>query len=373
MLTSEERLPHLRLVKFGGEPATRKDVELFQRHCLPDCFLYNGLASTETGGSVRAFFVDHAMQLTGSVVPAGYAVEDVETLLLNEEGRAVGSDAIGDIVVKSRYLAVGYWRQPEITRTVFVPDPSGSDARIYRTGDLGRLLPDGCLVHLGRKDFQVKVRGYRVETADIELALLDHEAIQEAAVVAQDDVRLIAYVVPTRLPAPSASVLQGFLRERLPDYMVPATFVVLDALPLTPNGKMDRRALPAPDRSRPTLAQPYVAPRTPIEADLVRIWAELLDLELIGVHDSFLDLGGHSLSAMQIIARVHRTWHVDIPLRVLLEAPTVASMALVITQHLASHIDAVELERLLLAVEALPLPASTEVTAMLPQQRHTSY
>jgi non-ribosomal peptide synthetase component F len=177
MLTSEERLPHLRLVKFGGEPATRKDVELFQRHCLPDCFLYNGLASTETGGSVRAFFVDHAMQLTGSVVPAGYAVEDVETLLLNEEGRAVGSDEIGEIVVKSRYLAVGYWRQPEITRTVFVPDPSGSDARIYRTGDLGRLLPDGCLVHLGRKDFQVKVRGYRVETAEIELALLDHEAI----------------------------------------------------------------------------------------------------------------------------------------------------------------------------------------------------
>jgi acyl-coenzyme A synthetase/AMP-(fatty) acid ligase/acyl carrier protein len=357
VLPSARRFPHLRLVKFGGEGATRRDVELFRRLCSPGSFLYIGLAATETGGSVRAFFIDHGTPLTWSVPPLGYPVDGIETILLDEDGRSVERGSIGEIAVKGRHLAVGYWRQPDLTRAAFLPDPAGSDARIYRTGDLGRLLPDGCLEYLGRKDFQIKVRGNRVEAAEVELALLEHGTLKEAVVVARQEqaehARLVAYVVPSTLPPPPVPELRRFLAEKLPEHMVPTMFVVLDALPLTPNGKLDRRALPTPPNARPALARAYAHPRTPMETELARLWAQVLDLEQVGVHDNFLDLGGHSLSAMRIVARVRDTWHVDLPLRLLLEDLTVADMALAIAQYLASATDPELLDRPLTDGEAL--------------------
>jgi acyl carrier protein len=199
---------------------------------------------------------------------------------------------------------------------------------------LGRLLPDGCLEHLGRIDFRVKIRGHTIEVAEVERLLLGHEAIKAAVVTAQQsssgDQRLVAYLVPTQLPSPSLGALREFLQQKLPDYMVPSAFVTLEALPLTPNGKVDRRQLPTPDWSRPQLTEPYVAPRTPIETALANIWAEVLGLAHIGIHDNFFELGGHSLKATQLMSRVLRALGVELPLRQFFETPTVAGLALAI-------------------------------------------
>ena len=275
----------------------------------------------------------------------------MEILLLDEDGQAVRPDDIGEIAIRSRYLSPGYWRRPDLTAAAFRSDPAGGPERIYRTGDLGRRLPDGCLVHLGRKDFQVKIRGFRVEVAEVEGALLSLPTVQEAVVVAREDRpgdrRLVAYLVPTARPAPTVTALRQALAASVPDYMVPAAYVMLDALPKTPGGKVDRRALPPPGRTRPALDQPLVAPRTPVEATVGAIWQEVLGLDEVGMHDNFFDLGGHSLAASQVIARVTETFHVDLPVRVLFEAPTVNGLALAVVQGLMQNVGADEIARLL--------------------------
>ena len=276
---------------------------------------------------------------------------------MNEDGNQVGNNDVGDIYVKSRYLSPGYWCKPDLTAAAFVLGLHDRDERVYRTGDLGRRLPDGCLMHLGRKDAQVKVRGYRIEIAEVEAALRRLEAVQQAVVVARgdtpSDTQLIAYIVPDAQRFPTVSTLRRGLAALLPDYMVPARFVMLDALPLNTHHKIDRQALPSPGNARPPLDTPLVAPRTPIEASLTRIWAEALDLNQAGIHDNFLELGGHSLLATQILARVIETFQVDLPLQTLMETPTIAEMATVITQHQAMHIDPDTVARLLAEVEAV--------------------
>ncbi len=201
-------------------------------------------------------------------------------------------------------VARGYLNRPELTAEKFIPDPFSAEpgARMYKTGDLARYRPDGNIEFLGRADHQVKIRGFRIELGEIEAALGQHPAVREAVVLAREDApgekRLVAYVVAGARAADDDD-LRRFLKEKLPEYMVPAVFVLLDALPLMPNGKIDRRALPAPDRSRPELDKAFVAPRTPTEELLAEIWAQLLDIERVGVHDNFFDLGGHSLLATQ--------------------------------------------------------------------------
>jgi acyl carrier protein len=193
------------------------------------------------------------------------------------------------------------------------------------------MRPDGCLEFLGRKDSRVKIRGHSVEVAEIEAALLDLGNVKEAAVTAlelgQDDKRLVAYIVARHESFPSVDRLRAALAEALPDYMIPSTFVRLPALPLTPNGKLDRRALPEPDEERPDLDRAYEAPRTPVEEALAGIWAEILSLERVGVHDDFFELGGHSLLATRVISRVRDVFRVELPLRSLFEEPTVAGLA----------------------------------------------
>lgn len=355
-LTGHEQFPHLRMIKLIGEPVYRHDVEQYQKRFAPPCILVNRLGSTETG-SIRWYCINKTTELNGPLVPVGYPVADNTIVLLDATGQVVAGDAIGEIAVRSRYLSPGYWQRLDLTQAVFLPDPDDSEARLYRTGDLGRMLPDGCLVHLGRKDFQVKIRGHRIEVSEIEATLLDLPTVREVAVIARPDhtgeQRLIAYLVPHAYPAPTVTVLRHTLAETLPDYMIPSAFVVLDSFPQAPNGKIDYRALPAPKRLRPDLPHPCVAPRTLIEAQLSRLWSEVLDLESIGVHDHFLDLGGHPLMATQIMARVHDVWHVAIPPRALLEASTVADMALVIIQHLGQTMEGIPLSSLLAEVEAL--------------------
>jgi len=355
-LLDEEEFPHLRSINLSGAPITRSDVELYKRHLPSGCILLHMIGTTETGW-IRHYFVDKDTPMTGHVVPVGYPVPDMETLLLGEDGRDVGVDAVGEIAVRSRYLSPGYWRRPDLTQAAFRPDPAGGPERLYLTGDLGRRLPDGCLVHLGRKDFQVKIRGFRVEVAEVEGALLSLPSIKEAVVVAREDgpgeQRLVAYLVPTRRPAPTVSVLRRGLAATLPDYMIPSAFVVLDSLPLTPAGKVDRLGLPAPSRARPELDSPRVAPRTPVEATLCAIWGDVLGLDEVGIHDHFLELGGNSLLASQVVSRIIETLHLNLPLRALFEAPTVVGVAAAIAEALERRPDREERGRILEELEQL--------------------
>jgi acyl carrier protein len=290
-------------------------------------------------------------------VPVGYPVDHKEVLLLDEAGTEIGFNRTGEIAVKSHYLSLGYWRKPELTQVKFKPDPQGGDQRIYLTGDLGRMAPDGCLFHLGRKDFQVKVRGYRVEVSEIEMALLEHAAVKEAAVVGREiqsgDRQLVTYFVPTREPAATVTELRNFLKDRLPDYMIPSAFVMLPALPLTPNGRVDHLALPAPEGTRPELDTPFAAPRTPIEAELAKIWADVLSLDQVGIHDNFFDLGGHSLAATRVVSQVIKQFRLDLPLQSLFQSPTVAEMAAVIDERQKNRLTEEELERILTELEAM--------------------
>ncbi|MGC0779176.1 MAG: amino acid adenylation domain-containing protein, partial [Candidatus Acidiferrum sp.] len=261
-------------------------------------------------------------------------------------------------------LARGYLNRPELTAEKFIPDPFSAEpaARMYKTGDLARYRPDGNIEFLGRADHQVKVRGFRIELGEIEAVLGQHPAVREAVVLAREDApgekRLVAYVVAES----TADELRRFLKDKLPDHMVPAVFVLLDTLPLLSNGKIDRRALPAPDRTRPELDNTFVAPRTPTEELLAQIWAQLLDLERVGVHDNFFDLGGHSLLATQAVSRMREAFQVEIPLRRLFEVPTVAGLAESIETTRQSGQD-------LLAPPILPVPRNGDLTLSFGQQR----
>ena len=364
-LTGNEAFPALRLIYLAGEPVYKPDVESYRRHFAPSCLLVNRLGTGE-GLTFRCYFMDHDTPITTHQVPVGYAVPDKEVILLADDGREVASGDSGEIAVRSRYMSPGYWHRPELTQAAFQADAAGSGVRLYRTGDLGRMRPDGCLIHLGRKDFQVKIRGYRIEVAEIEHALSTLATVQEAVVMASEgpagDHRLVAYVVPAVSPAPTASVLGNALRTQLPAYMVPSAFMFLEALPLTPNGKVDWRALPPPRTARPLLDTPFVAASTPLETQLARLWAEVLGLDEIGINDPFLELGGHSLLATQILSRVVATFQIDLPLSTLLVASTVAQMAMVIAQHQVAQTDPHAVTRLLADIEAL---AEDDVTRRL--------
>lgn len=350
ILKPEETFPRLRLIYLGNETLYRTDIERYQQGFSPDCVFASGLGTTEMSG-FRIYFADKATRLTERTIPSGYPVEGASVMLLDESGQSVELGQPGEIAIKSLYLPHGYWRNSELTRSKFLPAPDGGEERVYLTGDLGRLLPDGCLLYLGRKDFQVKVRGYSVSIDAIEAALRSFEKVKEAVVVARanqsGDQQLVAYVVSAQIPRPTVSALRRSLSEIFPDYMVPTAFVMLDSLPQATNGKVDRSALPVPDGARPELEDIFVPPRTPVEKTLVQIWSDVLELDKIGVHDNFLELGGNSLLAGQVITRVLRSFTVELSPKTLFEASTVAAMALELVQHQAEIVDQSEVQRIL--------------------------
>jgi len=355
-LAGRKAFPQVRVIHLGGETVIRRDLERYRKHFSPPCILVNHLNSNEAGG-MATYYIDHETSLDEPTVPVGYPVPDNEVILVDDCGNAVGPGDTGEIAVRSRHLALGYWRRPDLTRERFHDDPTGGDQRVFLTGDLGRRLPDGCLVHLGRKDFQVKVRGYRVELAEVEAALQTIPGINEAVVVARDtgdgDVRLVAYMTPAEPPGLTVTTVRSLLVATLPDPMIPSAFVFLAALPVTPNGKVDRRSLPAPERLRPNLDVPFTRARTPLEERLVGIWSEVLDLAEVGVHDHFLDLGGDSLRATMLVTRVLAQLQVALAPRTLLDAPTVAAMAQLLAESLAGRMESDALSRVLAEVEEL--------------------
>jgi len=346
----------LRVLRLGAEPINSEDVKLFHRHFSSNCVLLHAIGPSETG-TIRRHFITHAWAGSDSKVPVGYAVPDKEILLLDETGRELGVDQIGEIAVRSKYLALGYWRRPDLTQAAFSHDPSVSGERLFLTGDLGVMRADGCLMHMGRKDFQVKVRGYRVEVAEIEAALVALDAIKAAVVHPQPDdtgeTRLVAYVVPAAGEGPTVSELRRALAQILPNYMLPSAYVFLDALPVLTNGKVDRRALPLPDQDRPRQRRPYAAPQNGVEHELIKIWEEVLHVRPIGIDDSFFDLGGDSLTATRVVSRVVKKFQLKIPLPSLFQSPTVAEMAAVITQHQGKQLVHEELERIVTELESM--------------------
>src|SRR6185436_9672004 len=243
----------------------------------------------------------------------------------------------GELHIGGDGLARGYLNRPQLTAERFVPNSftKGSDSRLYKTGDLVRYLANGDLEYLGRIDYQVKIRGFRIELGEIEAVLRQHPSIQEGVVIASEDEagdkRLVAYVVTTDGEKQTSQALREFLRQRLPEYMLPAAIVQLSKLPLTPNGKVNRRALPVPDYDA-EVQDAFVAPRTHTEELLARIWSDVLKVPQVGVNDNFFELGGHSLLAVSMISRVRDALSVDLKVRSLFEAPTVARLALTLDQ-----------------------------------------
>jgi len=240
-------------------------------------------------------------------------------------------------------LARGYLNRPDLTSERFIPNPFDElpGGRMYRTGDLARYRPDGNLDYVGRVDFQVKIRGFRIELGEIEAALTKHPLVREAVVTVTEDsdrVRgLAAYVVPTSTVSPSRSELRRYLKDILPDQMIPSAFVTLAALPLNSNGKVDRSKLPSPSLDRPQLREDFVAPRNPIEKTIARVWGEVIKLDAVGARDNFFDLGGNSLLAIQAIARIRKACQVEMPLSAIFQSPTLAELALAVEGSLIAR------------------------------------
>ena len=346
----------LRLIRLRSDKVHRSDIELCQKIVPPSCVIATGLATTETG-TIRMNLLDHGTKILGNEAPIGFPVEDKEVFLIDDDGKGVGFNEVGEIAVRSKYLSPGYWNDPGLTESKFQRDAENPDMRIYYTGDLGLMLPDGCLIHKGRKDFRVKIRGYAVDLVEVEKALLSHSGIREAVVATSrtpsDDTRLIAYFTFTGESAPTASDLRMHLQEKLADYMIPSAFVKLDKIPLNANGKFDRGALPDPDDRRPPLSTLYALPRNEMEKSLVQIWEEVLGVRPIGIQDKFFDLGGHSLSATQVVSRVIKQFELKIPLQSLFQSPTVADMAAEITAHRGKRLDQSQLAAILDELESL--------------------
>ncbi len=323
----ETPFPDLRAIVLGGEEVTRRDVGLYRKHFSSGAILVNGLGPTESTLAVQ-YFIDGEREIPGERVPVGFPVEDTEIWLLDDTGER--TELHGEIGIRSRHVAVGYWGKPELTRERFLPDPEGFDRRIYRTGDRGRFLPGGELEFLGRKDFQVKVRGMRVETGAVEAFLAAHPAVEECAVAGRvspsGETLLAAYFVPREGKVVAPNALRSFLEEKLPSHMVPSIYTLLESMPLTATGKIDRKRLPEASLSG-VESGPFEGPRTVTEEMLCGIWSDVLAVPKIAIHDDFFELGGHSLRATQVASRIREAWGIALPLRALFEAPTVASLA----------------------------------------------
>ncbi len=353
-LKGDEQFSSVRLVRFGGERVPTRNLSIFKKHFPPHCILYTGMGSTETS-TIRHFFSNRDTKISESVIPTGLAIDEREIILVNDQWEKIETGEIGLIAVRSRYLALGYWQKPEETKKAFRPaDTNDDQVRLYLTGDLGRIQSDGCMIHMGRKDAQVKVRGHRVEISEVEATLLKHSSIKEAAVVAWPDAHgdnyLAAYTVPYSGDKTTHSEMCRFLADKLPGYMIPVAFKFLETMPLTPNSKVDRRALPEPEMIRPEMDVEFVAPRTPIEEILADIWSEVLGIDQVGIHDNFFVLGGYSLVATQVLTRVIRTFNLEISQRKFFEAPTIANLADAIISKQLEQLSSQEIEQLLAEV-----------------------
>ncbi|WP_316187407.1 non-ribosomal peptide synthetase [Bradyrhizobium sp. SZCCHNRI2014] len=321
-------LARVKSITVSGEAA---ESELRQSlfSAAPQTRLFNLYGASEVAGDATGC---ELLPEQGGV-PIGRPIRNLSTYVLDDSLQLLPIGVVGEIYIGGIGLARGYLGRPGLTAERFIPNPYGDGDRLYRTGDLGRYLPDGNLEFAGRIDHQVKIRGYRIELGEVETALRSHPNLRDAVVVVREDEpgdkRLVAYVVGAEEIAPEANVLRAHLKRILPEYMVPSGFVALKSMPLTPSGKVDRGGLPAPE-GRPEIAE-YKPPRTPTEEVLAGLWCEVLKLDRVGVYDNFFELGGHSLVATRMMARLREAFQVELPLRVLIEGPTIAELSFKLT------------------------------------------
>jgi amino acid adenylation domain-containing protein len=320
----------LRFITLGGEPVTDNDVAVFKAHTADDCILINNLAATEVNLICHNPVSHRTPPFTG-FLPAGYPAPGKEFMLVDEEGKEVEAGQEGEIVVRSPYLSLGYWRKPELTAQKFFSDPYDPKMWSCFTGDHGRLLENGMLEVLGRKDTQVKIRGYRVQLESIDLTLRAFPGVRDAATIIHRSAvgggeRLVAYVCLAGPEQLSVSQMRKYLSSQLPAYMIPSTFVQVDALPRTATGKLARLQLPEPSNARPDLEPPFVAPRNEAERKIAAIWEQVLEVKGIGVNDNFFELGGDSLMALQMTLDVENAISKTVP-QSFFATPTIASLA----------------------------------------------
>ncbi len=352
----------VRSVMFGGEALEAGNLVPWVEREGDRARLYNVYGITETTVFLTCREIAAAEVRTLAVSPIGRALPGLSTYVLDRGGQLSPPGVAGELAVGGEGLSRGYLGRPELTAERFVPDPFGPrpGGRLYRSGDLVRHLPGGELEYLGRIDEQVKIRGFRIELGEVAAALESHPQVREAVVLALPGAdggkRLAAWVVPAAGASPAVSELRRYLRERLPDHMVPAALATLAALPLTPSGKLDRRALPLPEALGGE--EGYVAPRTPVEEILAGIWAELLGRERVGAADHFFDLGGHSLLAVRLASRLRDTLGVEVPIGDLFAAPTLAALAARVEVARRGGGEPQAAPPLLPAPRETPLPAS---------------
>ncbi|HYG09796.1 MAG TPA: non-ribosomal peptide synthetase, partial [Pyrinomonadaceae bacterium] len=338
----------------------------------PDVPLMNAYGPTECSDDVTHYVIDAPLPPEVIVTPIGAPVANMRLYVVDKMLRLLPVGVAGELCAGGIGVGRGYLNQPSLTAQKFVPDPFAAQpgARLYRTGDLARYLPDGNIEFLGRLDHQVKVRGFRIELGEIETALRNHAAVREAVVLVNEqqtgDARLSAYVVAAPESSPTPDEFRSHLKKALPEYMIPSSFVMLETLPLTPNGKIDRKALARLDAESAPAARIYVAPRTAVEEVVTGIWAELLKLEQIGVHDNFFELGGHSLLSIQVLSRLQKTFQVELPLRVLFEAATVAELS---EQIVAMEAKPGQTEKIARIVKKLRSLSAEDKQRMLQQKR----
>lgn len=324
---SNEALRQLRMFLVGGE-ALSATLAIQLRQLLRGD-LINMYGPTET----TVWSATHLVGEVNGTVPIGRPIANTEIHIRDEQLQPVPAGEAGEICIGGEGVALGYFRRPELTAEKFVTDPSRSDtrARLYRTGDIGRVRADETIEFLGRADHQVKLHGHRIELGEIETVLRQHVAVQDCIAhvwaAGPDDYRLAAYLVPVNSSAPPAAELRRFLEPKIPGHMMPAAFVWLEKMPLTPNGKIDRSALPKPREVRPDLNAIYVAPQTQVEETIAGVWRQSLRMEKVGVQDNFFDLGGNSLLLMEMHAQLCRALKTDFPILRLLEHPTIAAFA----------------------------------------------
>jgi amino acid adenylation domain-containing protein len=325
-----EHFPAVRVVRLEGDQASTRDVERFREHFPRGSVLVNGLGTTETG-IVCQYFMDHDTALPTDVVPIGYPCEGMEVLIVGQDGSEAADGEIGEIAVRSRYLATGYWNRPELTGSAFTPVRGADGVRMYRTGDQGRRSEGGLIEHLGRVDARLRLHGRWVEIAVVEEAVVRLPGIREAVVgtysLAHDEKRLAAYVVTERDQPLHTGVLRTLLAEAVPIHAIPSRFVKLDQLPLSSNGKTDRSALPPPARTRPHLDVDYVRPFSSLQQQITELWSDVLGIDVIGIRDDFFELGGDSVLAMTMLARLEELVHRRLPPDIMLRGATVEYFA----------------------------------------------
>ncbi len=318
-----QRFPDVRVVRLEGDGASRADHEIFRNAFNESCILAHGLGATETGLS-RQFRMSHDTPLDGDRLPIGYPLPDMDVRVVDEQGHLVAAGEIGEIEVRSEFLATGYWRDPDLTRARFAEDGTDATKRRYRSGDLGTMRADGCLYHLGRKDLEHRINGQWVSTAEVERALRSLGPFREVLAMTRkdtaDEARLVAYLVMKEDVAQDPARWRKTLTTVLPAHMIPSAFIVVEAFPMSEHGKVDRKALPVPETEK---RKANGDPTTQEERDMCTLWEGVLDVRPIGIRDDFFDLGGDSLRAALLVAKVEAVIGRLLAPMVLFTSPTV--------------------------------------------------